>query len=244
MRGSDLPPASWRRRVRGWIGERLGGWDHRRRPEWSAGYGPFNGQLFRQRLFGELMQRLAFVAIVETGTHRGTTTRYMRSVTRVPIHSFEASPRLHSFACEALRSLPDITLHRDDSRNGLMQLASARRLPPGPVFFYLDAHSDGELPLAREVELAFHHWPEAVVMIDDFAVPDDAGYGYDDFGEEGALTLEYLATRDLMPSAVWFPCCPSSEETGYRRGCVVLAQADGIASVLDGAATLRRWAAG
>ena len=39
--------------------------------------GPFNDQNFRQRMFSDLMTRVAFKAIVETGTFRGTTTKFL-----------------------------------------------------------------------------------------------------------------------------------------------------------------------
>ena len=232
----------WRAGAGVWLAVRVGRWDCRLRPHrrqaWS---GPFNGQAFRQRMFAELTNRLGFVAIVETGTHHGTTTAHFRRTTELPIHSFEANPRAYGFAAEHLRDLPDLHLHFDDSRAGLRRLAAARALPPGRVFFYLDAHWLDELPLAEELVLAFRHWPEAVVMIDDFAVPDDPRYGFDDYGPGSALTLDYLAGHDIRPTGVWFPRSPASAETGARRGCVILAQAAGVVRDLDALHTLRRW---
>jgi hypothetical protein len=230
-------------RIRAWRSEWAGIGDYWRRPEWRQGWGgPFNGQEFRQRLFIELCDRLPFVGIVETGTHRGTTTEYFRRATRLPIHSFELDPRNCGFARARLMFLRDVHLHRCESRTGLVDLATSNVLPPGPVFFYLDAHGSGDLPLAQEVELAFKHWREAVVMIDDFAVPDDPGYGFDDYGPGKALTLGYLGDSAAPPSAVWFPKCPSATETGFRRGCVVLARGTDLMRRIDTLKTLRRWA--
>jgi hypothetical protein len=137
--------------------------------------------------------------------------------------------------------MPDLHLHRCDSRFGLTHLARCNALPGGPVFLYLDAHGFGDLPLAEEVDLAFRYWPEAVVMIDDFAVPDDPGYAFDDYGGGHALTLDYLAANGVLPAGVWFPACAAGAETGARRGCVVLARAVDVVRRIDAAHTLRRW---
>jgi len=193
-------------------------------------------------MFAELTTRIGFVAIVETGTHHGTTTAHFGRTTELPIHSFETNPFAYGFAVEHLRDLPNVHLQLGDSRAGLRRLASARVLPPGRVFFYLDAHHWlDELPLAEEVALAFRHWPDAVVMIDDFAVPDDPGYGFDDYGAGSALTLDYLVGHDILPVGVWFPRCAASTETGEQRGCVLLARAARVVREIDALETLRRW---
>jgi hypothetical protein len=235
--------AAARDRVRARLGaERLGMLDYWWRPEWRETWGgPFNGQAFRQRLFVELCTRVPFAAIVETGTHRGSTTAYFRQTTRVPVHSFESASRHHGFARARLWLARGVHLHRGDSRAGIAALALSRALPPGPVFFYLDAHWNGHLPLSEEVDLAFANWPQAVAMIDDFAVPDDPGYGFDDYGPGKALTLDYLGPRAAPPTAIWFPACVSSAETGARRGCVVLARDAELIRRIDPMQTLRRW---
>jgi hypothetical protein len=234
---------TFRDRLRMWLAERAGMWDCWRRPEWRLSWGgPFNGQESRQRLFMELCAQVPFSAIIETGTYRGTTTKYFRRATRLRIHSFEADPHNYGFARAHLMFLPDVHLHRCDSRAGLARLAASDAAPTGPVFFYLDAHGSGDLPLAQEIHLAFAHWREAVVMIDDFAVPDDPGYGFDDYGPGKALTLGYLRKSAVLPSAVWFPECASIRETGARRGCVILARAAELIRRIDRVTTLRRWA--
>jgi len=230
-------------RIRVWRDQLTGTWDYWRRPEWRLGWGgPFNGQEFRQRLFTELCTRVPFSAIIETGTYRGTTTEYFRRATRVPIHSFETDPRNYGFARARLMFCPNVHLHRCDSRAGLVHLATSNAVPTDAVFFYLDAHGSADLPLAQEIALAFTHWPEAVVMIDDFAVPDDPGYGFDDWGPGKALTLGYLGESAVLPLGVWFPACASTTETGFRRGCVVLARATDLIRRIDTVRTLRRWA--
>ena len=71
--------------------------------------------------------------------------------------------------------------------------------------------------------------------------PPEAGYGFDDYGIGHSLTLAYLRAHDLLPAGVWFPRSPSLEETGARRGCVVLAQAADLIQRIETVTTLRRW---
>lgn len=216
--------------------------DYWRWPEWRETWGgSFNGQAFRQRLFAELCSRVAFAAIIETGTFRGATTAYFRQITGVPVHSFESMPRYHGFARARLWRARDVHLHCGDSRAGIAALAASRARPRDPVFFYLDAHWEGDLPLREELDLAFTHWGQAVAMVDDIAVPDDPGYAFDDYGPGKALTLAYLGPRAAPPTAIWFPACVSGAETGARRGCVVLARDAEIIRRIDLVRTLRRW---
>jgi hypothetical protein len=73
-----------------------------------------------------------------------------------------------------------------------------------------------------------------VVMVDDFRVPDDPGYGYDDFGSGKALDQSYIApTVEAHRLGVLYPALRSVEETGLRRGCAVLAnEADWVGPLL------------
>jgi hypothetical protein len=216
--------------------------DYWRRPGWREPWGgPFNGQAFRQRLVAELCSCVTFAAIVETGTYRGSTTAHLWRITRLPVHSFETRPRDHGFARARLGLARGVHLHRGDSRMGITALAGSAARPNGPVFFYLDAHWGEDVPLREEVALAFRDWGQAVTMIDDFAVPDDPGYGFDDHGPGQALTLAYLGPWAAPPTAVWFPACVSSAETGARRGCVVLARDPEVIRRIDAMRTLRRW---
>lgn len=62
----------------------------------------------------------------------------------------------------------------------------------GRLFAYLDAHWGEDLPLAEKLEIVFSWDSDAIVMIDDFQVPDDPGYAYDDYGPGKALTPDLV----------------------------------------------------
>ena len=90
------------------------------------------------------------------------------------------------------------------------------------VLFYLDAHWKDDLPLVEELHIITGSDLQWVVMIDDFKVPFDDGYSYDDYGPGKALNLDLLSfLKDR--STFFFPRPHSSEETGAARGTCVLA---------------------
>ena len=221
----------------------LGAIDYFRRREQRAAWGgPFNGQSVRRELFASLITELRPSAIIETGTHLGTTTEFMAK-TGLPIYTIEANPRNYGFAKVRLWKLRQVTLRQGDCRNILKEFLDGPLGTPnrGSVFAYLDAHWDDDLPLAEELCLLFSRVEKAVVMIDDFEVPGDPGYGYDDYGPGKSLTRAYI---DPIVSAhqlqVFYPVTPSEEEDGMRRGCVVLCRDSTHSDALSSCSLLRR----
>lgn len=203
----------------------------------------FNGQAHRKRMFQDIMQACAPGAIVETGTFVGDTTGYMSEITAVPIHTCEANPTFQSLAKSRLREQARIVFHAGDSRSCLRRLLAnelAAQRETDPIFFYLDAHWHHDLPLAEEIELIAANVARFVVMIDDFQVPGDAGYGYDNYGPKKALDLATFGTifrrLDLTP---FFPSLPAAQETGGRRGSIVLTRTGPLAETLRALPSLR-----
>lgn len=223
--------------------EQYGALQYQRSPaDGRAWGGPMNGQAWRCKLVAELILEAEPVALVETGTYRGTTTEWL-SAFQLPIYTCEASPENYGFSRARLKVIPNVNLMHLDSR------AALRKLLGGPLFqelnkpilFYLDAHWNEELPLADEMEIIFSACRRAVVLVDDFQVPDDPGYGFDDYGPGKALTLDYIAEKVRGHGlAMFYPRKASQEETGAKRGCIVLADSHRMGSILDGVCLLRR----
>jgi hypothetical protein len=202
--------------------------------------GPFNGQSARRELFGAIVRACKPAAIIETGTYRGDTTQYMASTIDVPIFSVEVLRRNVGFARARLWRYRNVHLARGDSRNFLSKLIRSGRLNRGPIFAYLDAHWNGELPLTGEIALIFSNTSAAVVMVDDFEVPWDMGYGFDDKGPGNSLTLDYILPSIRKFSLIAFgPSTPSQNETFARRGCLVLSDST-TAPALDAIPLLKR----
>jgi hypothetical protein len=210
--------------VKNLLGDRIVGWlDFLQHPSMQASWGgPFNGQKFRQRIFFDLLYCFPIKAIVETGTFRGTTTALF-AATGLPVYTTEIHPRFFSYSrLHFLFNRDVIHLYNQDSRSFLRALSEDRSVPNEDVFFYLDAHWGEDLPLREELEIIFSNWKRPVVMIDDFAVPN-SDYGFDSYGPEKTLNLKYIEPIvSAHKLSIFFPAVNSSEETGTKRGIVVL----------------------
>jgi hypothetical protein len=186
--------------------------------------GPFNGQCFRQLIFIDLVRACRFDAILETGTFRGSTTLFLcHNSNGSPVHSTEINPRFFQLSRRRLRFLPNLHLYNLDSRAFLSALKLRQE---SRAFFYLDAHWRDDLPLAEEIELIIGKFHTFGIMVDDFEVPDNSGYAYDDYGPGKSLSLRDFPFHKDNRMRVYFPSRPASRESGIRRGCVVLVSPD------------------
>jgi predicted O-methyltransferase YrrM len=199
--------------------------DFEAQPAMDLWGGAFNGQARRQVLFDQLVKQLKIVAIVETGTFRGTSTAYMANAA-VPVFSCELHPRYFYYSLLRLAGIANVRLERADSRRFLHKLLANSSLPSGPALFYLDAHWGQDFPLWEEVDLILSRHPAAVIMVDDFRVPFDSGFSYDDYGKGKCLSVSDLRKSVASRPSLFFPNDASAHETGERRGCVVLALGD------------------
>jgi hypothetical protein len=207
------------------LGQRISGrLEYLLKPELRTSWGgPFNGQEFRQQMFREIISALPFDVIVETGTYHGTTSVYLAR-TGLPVYTVESNPRFHAFSSLRFRrENPQIHLYEGDTLWFLRMLCGDSELKLARAFFYLDAHWEEHLPLREELEIIFDQWRNAVVMVDDFEVPG-MKYGYDDYGPSKTLNLEYLRPLDRFGLTEFFPAIDAEQETGGKRGCVVLAR--------------------
>jgi predicted O-methyltransferase YrrM len=209
----------------------LARYEYYRHPEMLDYWGgPFNGQCFRQLMYLDLALACNFEAIVETGTFRGSTTRFLaQNSGGSPVYSCEYGPLNFEFAKWRLRADQYVALFNLDSRQFIRQLeipAQAR------TFFYLDAHWGEDLPLSEELESIFQKFNNFVVMVDDFEVPGDPGYKFDDYGPGKRLSLRDFPLHRDGRIACYFPARPSSQESGLKRGAIILASL-GLKDKLD-----------
>ena len=214
----------------------LGRMEYYRHPELLDHWGgPFNGQCFRQLMYLDLVYFCNFETIVETGTYRGSTTQFLaQNSGAAPVYTCEYSARAFEFAKWRLRNLQTVNLFNMDSRQFIRDLKIPRE---STTFVYLDAHWGADLPLQEEVELILGNFKNFVIMIDDFEVPNDTGYGYDDYGPGKRLALRDFPFHLDSRVACYFPARPSSRESGLRRGAIVLASL-GLKPKLDSIGTL------
>ena len=83
--------------------------DFEAHPAMDVWGGAFNGQSLRQDLFDQLLKQLKIVAIVETGTFRGTSTAYMAK-TGLPVMSCELHSRYFHYASLRLADFTNVRI--------------------------------------------------------------------------------------------------------------------------------------
>jgi len=194
------------------------------RPSFRTRYGgPLNGQARRQELVQELAQAINFDAVLETGSLRGSTTEFLRATFDKPVWTVEHEPRYFVYSKHRFGHDPLVTVELDDSRVFLERFFRRADAAQLTLFAYLDAHWSEDLPLADELTIIAASTDRCVVMIDDFAVPGDTGYRFDNYGPCKALKEDYLPVSELRGWTLLYPQASSAEETGARRGCCVLA---------------------
>jgi len=187
--------------------------------------GPFNGQKARCELIKKIIQMWEPAAVVETGTFRGITTEWLADITTCPIYTCEKNKRYFLQARRRLENKKNVHISLEDSRKFISKLAGTE-LAQKRVLFYLDAHWEQDLPLREEITLIFNSFEHPCVVVDDFRVPFDTGYSYDDYGKGKVLSLEILEGLLTPEIQVAFPSTPSALDSGARRGALVLMRKD------------------
>jgi hypothetical protein len=185
--------------------------------------GPLNGQVRRREIVRELADSFRFDNVIETGTHRGTTTSFFSTSLGVRVDTVEHDPRLAAYCRWRFALRRNVHVALGDSRGFLTELARQQGSTDETVLIYLDAHWGPGLPLGEELQIVGAAWRRAIVMIDDFEVPGDGGYGFDDYGPGNTLSTRLLDQAALSGWSVFYPRAASTDETGAKRGCVVLA---------------------
>jgi predicted O-methyltransferase YrrM len=200
--------------------------------------GPMNGQTARLEATRQIIFRCGIRQIVETGTYRGTTTEWLAGF-GLPVVTIESYIHSYQFAKVRLRSKPNVRIELGSSVSVLP--AVTNQLDTSlPTLFYLDAHWESYLPLGDELKMIMPQFRAPVVLIDDFEVPGESGYAYDDYGAGKALTREYLDQALPTEAAVFYPSTPAAQETGCRRGWVVVTANPDMAGTLNSICLLKR----
>jgi hypothetical protein len=206
----------------------------------GAGMLPMNGQAARLEIAREIFELCAINRVIETGAYRGATTDWLSQFGK-PVTTIEINPVLAAYCRARLRPRANVQVRNMNSVEGLQALVGELDDRTEPTFFYLDAHWYDYLPLRGELEVVFANFTQAVVMIDDFQVPDDPDYYYDDYGSGGVLTLTYLREAALPPMNYFFPTVKGRWETGGRRGSIVMTANSSMFDRLCNAPLLRTW---
>lgn len=201
---------------------------------------PLNGQSGRMAIMEAIVAACSIERIVETGTFQGSTTAWMARF-GLPIRTVEANARFAHFARARLANERLIQLSEMDSAAFVAGLARDKSTTAPRTLFYLDAHWGRRLPLAEEIRTIAGAFHAPVIVIDDFEVPDDPDYGFDNYGPGKKLDLDYVRGTGMQGLAAFFPMLRGREETGTRRGCIALTTTPAMAERLRGVPLLRQY---
>lgn len=202
-------------------------WRMLRLSPWKGFGEPFNGQEARTQTVDLLVREFSPGTLIETGTFLGFTTRRLAGY-GVRTYTVEVSRRFRYAARFALRDLDNVTMIWGDSASGLQHLVPKTEITR--PLAYLDAHWEEEVPLDAELDCLLSNWDEALIVIDDFHVPGDAGYGYDIYGGVPLSLNELSLPAEVV---VAYPAVAAMEETGSRRGTVYLAKGGAARAALE-----------
>ncbi|MGQ0457386.1 MAG: hypothetical protein ACT4OU_10025 [Hyphomicrobium sp.] len=199
-----------------------------------------NGSTARLEAVRWIIENCGIEQIIETGTFRGTTTEWFAQFD-LPVLTAEINPRFATFSERRLSRHKNVTVCRGSSVELLKSWLSRDDVARRRTLFYLDAHWLESLPLREELDLIVDGCPSWIVVIDDFKVPGDLGYRYDDYGPGKVLDLEFVSKSKAGGAAAFLPTVASRWETGSnKRGFVVLVGNDELSRVISKQALLRR----
>jgi hypothetical protein len=183
--------------------------------------GPMNGQTARLEITRSIIERYGIEQIIETGTFRGTTTEWF-SQFGIPVLSAEVKIRFASFAQRRLAHRHNVQIECSDSTAALKRWSKASEIVSRRTLFYLDAHWQDHLPLREELEIISRNFTSWIAIIDDFKVPLDTDYGFDDYGPGQVLDMEYVRRCNIPGAIAFYPAVVGKWETGMKRGCAII----------------------
>lgn len=203
--------------------------DNQKELEWEKFC--LNGQIYRKKIITKLLNKIKFDSLIETGTEYGFSTIFFSQFVK-KIISIEKSKSLHYIAKIRLKNFKNINLVLEDSKNLKNILSKININKNEKNFFYLDAHSENDYPLLDELEFIDKNYKNSLVVIDDFQIPNDDGYGYDSFNGR-KLNINLISKRISNDASFYFPKILSSLETGRLRGYVLISRNESIKTELD-----------
>lgn len=180
-----------------------------------------NGNILRAKVFQALVEKGNCGLFVETGTSHAATSIGIHNLLALPVWTCEINKKDYLISRVVTFGISKITLFNLDSREFLNSSVAKLKRTNIIGIFYLDAHEGSDsnsLPLKEEIKTILE-LDTFVVMIDDFRVPSEEGFGY---GTYGGIHVDINLIRDELLSAniksCYFPDYMPSKDTGYPSG--------------------------
>lgn len=127
---------------------------------------------------------------VETGARRGVTLKYViDSYDDLRCFACEPDEDFYSVLEDKVGHLEDCNIYKQKSQSITPNVLERDELNQGLTFFFLDAHGNGfQWPLKQEINQISKHMDEAIILVDDFRVPDRPWFGFDEYnGQECSM---------------------------------------------------------
>ncbi len=156
---------------------------------WHLGFAALNYAPEINGVFSILKRDYQIDTVVETGTHRGASTRLF-AILFEHVHTIEISESSYRISKEFLKDSPNVTCHLGSSEDVLRAILPS--LQEKRILFYLDAHWNQNWPLRQELEeISYTHKDNCIVVIDDFKVPGRRDVLFDSYGPH-ECSFEYV----------------------------------------------------
>jgi hypothetical protein len=168
----------------------------------------FHGDKYLIELVFAATRRAA--QFIETGANVGSSLHYLATnFPAVACYSCEPDPEAFAFAQGKTSALPNVCLSQTASPDflyGLLQQDPARA--DLPTVFWLDSHGYGfRWPLQQEVQFITREFKCAYVFIDDFKVPGQPQFLFDEYdGQVCAFESVAPQLRQGLRYNLYYPC--------------------------------------
>ena len=184
----------------------------------------FNRECIRAYIFWRLHQHFQCTSFVETGTMYGNTSGFVRRAFRTAVFTSEIHPTYHLVSRANLFWASGITSCRSDSVEFLKTICREPVIGSNPMF-YLDAHWYENMPLPDELVCIGDRCEKGVILIDDFLIPWEPRYRYDEYPGL-RISLEVINTTlkvQRKDVSVYLPnYSPDQDPTGLGIGFAVI----------------------
>lgn len=184
----------------------------------------FNLEAIRAYIIWELHRLHSCSSFVETGTLYGNTAAFTNRVFKTPVFTAELNPTHYLISKANLAWARGVTQYKASSPDFLNQVCQKRIIGNNPMF-YLDAHWNEFMPLPDELGIIADNCDTAIILIDDFMVPWDDGFLYDEYPDI-RIDIDIIDTW-LKPKrtdiSVYMPTYdPNADPSGKGIGFAVI----------------------
>ena len=121
---------------------------------------------------------------IETGSSVGSSIRFLGSnFTKKPCYSCEPHNKTYEFASDKCSNLKNVVIKNEASPEFLYNLKKEIiGFEKKDTVFWLDSHGRGfRWPLREEIAFITSEFDKAYIFIDDFKVPENPQFGYDEY---------------------------------------------------------------